>query len=80
MLNMSLMKKKMKFASVKVPLVGGKISLSMLVKLPRCVEQQVTSTTVSVSKHLFKSILPRSSESEWQHCGLPGPLLVQDGG
>ena len=41
---------KEKFASVKVPLVGGKISLSMLVKIPRCVEQQVTSTTVSVSK------------------------------
>ena len=39
-----------KFASVKVPVGEGKSSLSMLVKLPRCVEQQVASSPVSVSK------------------------------
>ena len=60
------MKKKMKFASVKVPLVGGKISLSMLVKLPRCVEQQVTSTTVSVSK-LSSNIFSSQSFQEVQN-------------
>ena len=62
-----------KFASVKV---------SMLVKLSRCVEQQVASTSVSVSnflQHLLKYILPRNSVPEWQHCGLLG-LQLQDGG
>ena len=57
-----------KFASVKIPVVGGKSSLSMLVKLPRCVEQQVSSTSVSVSyflQHLLKYILPRNSVPEW---------------
>ena len=39
-----------KLASVKVPVGEGKSSLSMLVKLPRCVEQQVASSPVSVSK------------------------------
>ena len=46
----SLVKMWKKFASVKIPVVGGKSSLSMLVKIPRCVEQQVASTSVSVSK------------------------------
>ena len=45
-----LMKNMEKFASVKVPWVGGKSSLSMLVKLPKCVAQQVASTSVAVSK------------------------------
>ena len=57
--------------------------MSMLVKLPRYVEQQVASTSVSVSnfpQHLPKYILPRNSVSEWQHCGLPGLQLAQDGG
>ena len=49
-MKISLKKNRKKFASVKVPVVGGKSSLSMLVKLPRCVEQQVASTSVSVSK------------------------------
>ena len=78
-----LMKNMKKFASVNIPVVGGKSSLSMLVKLPRCVEQQVASTSVSVSnflQHLLKYILPRNSVPEWQHCGLLGFLLVLDGG
>ena len=45
---MSLMKKRKEFASVKVPVAGDKSS--MRVKLPRCVEQQAASSTVSVSK------------------------------
>ena len=65
-MKISLKKNRKKFASVKVPVVGGKSSLSMLVKLPRCVEQQVTSTTVSVSK-LSSNIFSSQSFQEVQN-------------